>query len=313
MIPSNLVGRCLKCLDTSVYYTVLFCIRFHPTFPCTHCAMWQSRHSPPLHCRAPGVSQAQLSFFCQRSEQINTCRSSSKHVLSLSLSTVTHSICRPMTTSNWLSLPHYIYVKILSAQILQVFLPTLTSYCVGLFIIAQCVQVWCFDPLYHGPTRCSWVARWFTTILCFAVVSHPIHSAPHVARCCVVRCGEVRATAHCGSGGSVTWGRSPGPGKIWGTPLWPSLPCMGRWGTPLTLIIRGPGKSLRQGLVVEGGRGEGLWSLCHACQGPCWNKCDKLEFLISSLNEKQFTVVTDFEFCLICLSTIVINQNIKEV
>ena len=39
MIPSNLVGRCLKCLDTSVYYTVLFCIRFHPTFPCTHCAV----------------------------------------------------------------------------------------------------------------------------------------------------------------------------------------------------------------------------------------------------------------------------------
>ena len=29
-------------------------------------------------------------------------------------------------------------------------------------------------------------------------------------------------------------------------------------GTPLTLIIRGPGKSLRQGLAVEGGRGKGL-------------------------------------------------------
>ena len=29
-------------------------------------------------------------------------------------------------------------------------------------------------------------------------------------------------------------------------------------GTPLTLIIRGPGKSLRQGLVAVGGRGKGL-------------------------------------------------------
>ena len=28
----------------------------------------------------------------------------------------------------------------------------------------------CFDPLYHGRTRC-WVAKWFTTISCFAVVS----------------------------------------------------------------------------------------------------------------------------------------------
>ena len=35
-------------------------------------------------------------------------------------------------------------------------------------------------------------------------MSHPIHSAPHVVLC--GGGGEVRATAHCGSGGSVTWG-----------------------------------------------------------------------------------------------------------
>ena len=44
---------------------------------------------------------------------------------------------------------------------------------------------------------------------CFAVVSQTIHSAPHApAQCGAVLCGggEVRATAHRGSGGSVTWG-----------------------------------------------------------------------------------------------------------
>ena len=140
------------------------------------------------------------------------------------------------------------------------------------------------------------------TLLCCGVTPDSLCTACGAVLCGAV-CGEVRATAHCGSGGSVTWGRSPGPGKIWGTPLWPSLPCMGRWGTPLTLIMRGPGKSLRQGLVVEGGRGEGLWRLCHACQGPWWRKFEKLEFQIFSVKEKQFTVVTDFEYCFICLST----------
>ena len=39
MIPSNLVGRCLKCLNASVYNTGHFYIRSNPTLQCTHCAM----------------------------------------------------------------------------------------------------------------------------------------------------------------------------------------------------------------------------------------------------------------------------------
>ena len=95
------------------------------------------------------------------------------------------------------------------------------------------------------------------TLLCCGVT--PIHSAPHApAQCGVVVGSEPPPTVGQGGrspGGGLGLGRSDKGG---GHHFDPHYLAWEGGGTPLTLIIRGPGKSLRQGLAVEGGRGKGL-------------------------------------------------------
>ena len=93
---------------------------------------------------------------------------------------------------------------------------------------------------------------------CFAVVSHPIHSAPHVVPWCsvvVVVRSEPPPTVGQGGrspAGDLGLGRSSGGGLggLWegGHHFDPHYLAWEGGGTPLTFIIRGPGTSLRQGV-----------------------------------------------------------------
>ena len=126
------------------------------------------------------------------------------------------------------------------------FLHASTLYGVALCGCAQCVQVCCFDPLYHGPTRCKLgrTVIHHNTLLCCGVTPDSLCTA----------CGAmwwwwggqshrplwVRGVGHLGA--AWAWEDLAGGGHHFG----PHYLAWEGGGTRLTLIIRGPGKSLRQ-------------------------------------------------------------------
>ena len=138
----------------------------------------------------------------------------------------------------------------------------------------------CFDPLYHGWTRC-WVAKWFTTISCFAVVSSrftlrhmwfsvlcggPSQVAATNVVFCAWKCGDsVRGSA------AKCWQPQPpwvrrvghlGPGNTWDT----TLTLITLHGKPGRLhwlsLSQGLGRARGNGLVAASGLREVLWRFC---------------------------------------------------